>query len=82
MLSSVKPGFSVLVSLALCVHEPFGVNGSWVSQMERGFNASRTQCMTKDRLKEAAHCFDLKGLATLVPFEIADYKRIYVNVQK
>lgn len=82
MLSSVKPGFSVLVSLALCVHEPYGVNGSWMSQMDRGLNASRTQCITKDRLKEAAHCGYLNGSATLVPFEMVDYKRIYVSVQK
>lgn len=38
-----------IVSLALCVHEPYGVNGSWESQMQRGLNASRTQRMTKNR---------------------------------
>lgn len=35
LLSSVKPGYSVSVSLALCVFEPGGVSRSWVFQMER-----------------------------------------------
>lgn len=35
LLSSVTPGYSVPVSLALCVFEPGGVSRSWVFQMER-----------------------------------------------